>query len=276
MTAPEVAPARLTVGSRPVNWRLMVLVTAWTLNGVGLTVIFLAFLQADVGFDWELFVEAGRRFTDGGLYDWSGPASYRYSPTLAVFLGAIAPIGYLGWTALHFVALLALPRRLALLTLLTFPFWSDVYNGNTMTFVFVAAVTALNGSRMGALAFLTLALLVPRPLMIPIAVWLLWTRRDLVLPFVAIFVLHAGLVLATGWGNEWIVNLVTRGTDDLGNRGDFGPSRLIGLWWYPLGLAAAAWLVRRRHFGFASLAASPYWLSHYFLMLLLEVRPRRR
>jgi hypothetical protein len=259
-----------------VNWRLLGLAVVWTLNTVGLAVILLAFLNADVGFDWILFTEAGSRFAEGGLYDWAGTVSYRYSPVLAAFFAVITPIGYLGWSALHFGALLALPRRMAVFALVAFPFWADVYNGNTMTFVFVAAAAALAGSRAGALAFLALTILIPRPLMLPIAIWLLWKRRELILPFALIFLAHAGLVVASGWGDEWVANLLTRGTDDLANRGDFGPSRLIGLWWYPVGLVVAAWFAMRGRLGLASLAASPYWLSHYFLMLLLEIRPRHR
>lgn len=258
-----------------VNWRLIGLVALWTLNAVGLAVMLLAFLNSDVGFDWILFTEAGRRFGEGGLYDWAETFSYRYSPVLAAFFALVTPIGYLGWSALHFLALLALPRRLAIVALVAFPFWADVYNGNTMTFVFVTAATALAGSRVGAVGFLALTILIPRPLMLPIAAWLLWKRRELLLPFALIFLAHAGLVAASGWGEDWIANLVSRGTDDLANRGDFGPSRIFGLWWYPAGLALAGWLTLSGRLGLASVLASPYSLSHYFLMLLLELRPRK-
>ncbi len=50
--------------------------------------------------------------------------------------------------------------------------------GNTFTFVVVAAAFALRGSRFGALAFLALTALMPRPVQIPLALWLLWTRPD--------------------------------------------------------------------------------------------------
>ena len=83
-----------------------------------------------------------------------GKGRIRYSPLLAYFFAAVTPIGYWGWTALHFVALLGLPRRVALVALVSFPFWQDIYNGGVMTFILVSAVAALSGSRAGTVAFL--------------------------------------------------------------------------------------------------------------------------
>jgi hypothetical protein len=40
----------------------------------------------------------------------------------------------------------------------------------------------------------------------------------------------------------------------------------------PIGLTLAAWLTWRGKLGLASLAASPYWLLHYFLILMLDTR----
>lgn len=264
---------------RAIDWRRFgkraLLVCLAAINAVLLVVVFAGFALAPVAFDWDLFVEAGRRYFDGALYDWEGIASFRYSPLFALAFSAIAPIGFLGWSILHFASLLLLPWRIALVALASAPFWYDVQNGNTMTFVVVAAYHAVEGSRVGTLAFLALALLIPRPLMFPITVWILWQRPRWILPFAALFALHALLVAATGWGPEWIGNLVGRGTDDLANRGDFGPSQLLGIWWWPIGLAAALWFALHGRLGLASLFASPYWLLHYFLTLLLELRGTR-
>ena len=41
------------------------------------------------------------------------------------------------------------------------------------------------------------------------------------------------------------------------------------------GLALAVWLTWQGRLGFASLAASPYWLPHYLLMGLLEAQPNK-
>ena len=161
----------------------------------------------------------------------------------------------------------------ALVTLATFPFWNDVYNGNTMTFVFVAAFWALSGSRVGTFAYLALCLLIPRPLMLPLLGYVLWTRREYLLPFVAMFAVHALAVWATGWGSDWIGNLLRGDAQPLDNPGTFGPSLLLGWWYLPIGLALALWLTMKGRIGLASVAAQPYWLSHYFIMLLLELPP---
>ena len=41
----------------------------------------------------------------------------------------------------------------------------------------------------------------------------------------------------------------------------------------PIGLAIAAYFTLKGRLGWASLFASPYWLLHYGMMLLLELRP---
>ena len=53
---------------------------------------------------------------------------------------------------------------------------------------------------------------------------------------------------------------------------DVGPSRLIGSLWVPIGLVLAAVLTWRGRLGWASLAASPYWLPYYLMMPFLEIR----
>lgn len=234
-----------------------------------------AFYLADVGYDWQIFVEAGRRVTEGGLYDWQGFYTYRYSPILAYLFAVLAPIGYLGWSALHLVALLGMPSRwMALLTVFLWPFWGDLYNGNTMTFVVVAGAAALAGSRIGTGAFLVLALLMPRPLVLPLMAWLLWKGPEWRLPFLVMFAVHAVLVIALGFGPAWMDALLhaTEGVEVA----DFGPAAFIGSLWLPIGLVLAALLTWRGRLGVASLAASPYWLPQYLLMLLLDVVPRRQ
>src|SRR5437773_1431150 len=106
-------------------------------------------------------------------------------------------------------AALALPdRRLALLTLVSWPFWFDFATGNVMVGVLLLAVYALRGSRLAALGFLAMTLLVPRPLMLPVAAWLLWKRPDLRWSALALLVAHSVGVLAVGWGGEWLGRLV--------------------------------------------------------------------
>ena len=257
-----------------VRWRLLGLAALATINGILLIVTLAGFVFADVGGDWyPYWVEAGRRVFGDDLYTWAGEGSYRYSPLLAYFFAAVMPIGYWGWTILHFVALLALPRRVALVAVVSFPFWQDVYNGGVMTFILVAAVAALSGSRIGTVAFLALCLLIPRPLMLPVLAWLLWKRPESRLMLVAVGIVQVMLILASGWGPAWVEALIRVGAQPVGGPADLGPARIIGMAWVPIGLALAAWLTGKGRLGLASLAASPYWLGYYGVMLLLELMP---
>lgn len=253
--------------------RRAALVILGTLNVILLPITLLAFLHADVAVDWDIYVEAGRRYFDGGLYDWGDALPWRYSPLLAPLFAVVAPIGYLGWSLLHLAALATLPWRIALVAMVSAPLWYDLYNGNTMTFVFVAAWHALGGSRAGTVAFFVLALLMPRPVMLPVLAWLLWHRREWIGPFGAMAGTAAVGTLLTGWGPAWIASeLNNLGRDIVG---DLGPSNLIGPWWYPIGFGLAAWITTRGRLGVASFLASGFWSLHYALMLLLELRPPR-
>lgn len=245
----------------------LLLLTDWTM------------LRGGDGADWTIFGEAGRRVAEGGaLYAVEENYAYRYSPLLAHAFGAIHGIGPLAWRLLHVAALatlIPLDRRLALLTLISWPFWFDVEAGNLLTFTFVLAAWALAGRGWATGAFLILALLVPRPLVVPLVVWLLWTQPAWRIPFVALFGVHALGVALTGWGPTWVAALLAS-TAETSSALNFGPSRIIGVAWVPIGLALAAFLTWRGRVGLASLAASPYWLPYYFLMPLLDVRRRPR
>ena len=153
--------------------------------------------------DWIQYVEASRRLAGGELYAVTDTYAYHYSPLLAALFGPLSLIGTMGWRLLHLVAAAAMPTwPMRLLTLASWPFWYDVEAGNLLVFVVLAAAWAFRGSRFASGAFLLLVLLVPRPLMLPVAAWLLWQRPELRLPFVIAFAVHAIAVLATGWGTE--------------------------------------------------------------------------
>ena len=222
--------------------------------------------------DWVQYVEASRRLGGGDLYAVTDTYAYRYSPLLAPVFGLLAPLGTFAWQALHVVAAVALPSwPLRLATLISWPFWYDVQTGNVMVFILLAAAWALTGNRLATGAYFLLAILIPRPLMLPVAAWLLWKRPEWRLPFAAALAAHALAVLATGWGPEWIGTIIAAGRD-AGLPSNVGPSRFIGtLPWLVIGLPLAAWLTRRGRVGFASIAASPYWLPYYLIMPLLEL-----
>jgi hypothetical protein len=221
-------------------------------------------------FDWTNFIEAGERFGTGTLYDIEPPYAFRWSPVAAWLLGFITLMPLWLWQLLHLAALLLIrPWLLAVAVLVSYPFWFDVQTGNVMTFVAVAGLLALRGGRVATAVFLVLTVLIPRPLMIPLAVWLLWKRPETRLPFLAFFAVHAVVVVALGYAADWLTAL-TSVQVELVNAYNFGPSRLIGALWIPIGLALAACLTWRGRLGLASLAISPYWLPYYFLMLILE------
>ena len=145
-----------------------------------------------------------------------------------------------------------------------------------MVFVFVAAAAALRGSNVGILAFLGLALLMPRPLMVPIAAWILWKQPEWRLPTVGLTAAYAALLVATGQAQAWMQVLLGVGGAVAQTSRDIGPGALLGGWWTWIGLGLAIGLTLRGRLGFASLAASPYWLPQYLLMALLELRPRAK
>lgn len=251
------------------------LVTLVTINFLLFTLTGWSMLRGGDGADWTIFVESGRRISAGGdLYAVESDYAFRYSPFFAWAFVVIAPIGATLWRVLHVVAALSLPNRwLALATLFAWPFWFDVEAGNLVAFAFVLAASALVGRGWAIGGFLGLLLLVPRPLMLPVAAWLLWRHPEWRGRFAAMFLVHAIAVGLSGWGPEWIAALAAS-TDEMSSALNFGPSRFIGAAWIPIGLAIAAVLTRRGRLGLASVAASPYWLPYYLLFALLEFRSR--
>jgi hypothetical protein len=225
--------------------------------------------------DWQQYVQASHRFWVGGeLYAITGDYAYRYSPLFAALLTVLVPIGVVGWRLLHLAAAVALPNwPMRVVALASWPFWYDVQTGNTLVFIVLAGAWALRGNRWGTAGFLLLTLLVPRPLMIPVAAWLLWKEPGWRWPFVVGAIFQLVIVAGLGWGNGWLGTLVNASSDAL-LPSNLGPSRFIGQWWVVIGIPLAAWLTVRGRIGWAALAASPYWLPYYLLMPVLELARR--
>jgi hypothetical protein len=253
------------------------LVAVWTANFILVAIMAYGFFVSDAGYDWLIYQEAGRRVFEGGLYAWEGIYAWSYSPLLAYVFAALTPIGFAGWSAAHVLAALALGDRwLTVVTLVSFPFWADVYNGNTMVFVFVAAAWAIRGSAWGTVAYLILCVLMPRPLMVPVLAWILWKRPESRLWFLGLAVTSLAITIGTGHAVAWLDSLVGVPEAVQATSRDIGPSRLIGMaWWIPAAILAVV-LTLRGKVGWASLAASPYWLPQYFLMPMLELFGDRR
>ena len=224
--------------------------------------------------DWNA-IQHGSRLVLAGQSPFQ-EALYRWSP-LAAWLGVpLLAVPYWAWVGLHLVALLALlDPVLIVIGLLAWPFWQDAGLGNVLIFVVVAAYWALRGNRILTWAYVVMCLLMPRPLVVPVLVWLLWTRPALRLWFVALAIASLAGAFVTGYGIDWLTVLVSKSGSDMANPYQVGPSAIVGAVWVPIGLFLALILTWRAQLGLASLAASPYWLPYYLLMGLLDIRPHR-
>jgi hypothetical protein len=251
------------------------IILALAANVIGLATIVIDHERA---FDWDIYVEAAHRFPLGTLYEWDHPYFYRYAPQFAPILGLLTWVGLPAWRVAHFLALAVLPsRRLAVLLLVSYPFWFDVNTGNLMVFVLLAAAWAYRGNGVATAAYLALCVLVPRPIMLPLLVWILWQRPAWRLPFIAIAAVGLLTALPTGYLPEWLGSLFRSGADEIANDFNLSPSRFIGAAWLIVGLPLSAWLIIRGRIGWASMAISPYLLPYWVQMLGLElVQPRDR
>jgi hypothetical protein len=241
-------------------------------NAIGLATIVIDHARP---FDWDNYVEAARRFPLGTMYNWHYPYGYHYAPQLAPVLGALSAMGITAWRVLHLAALPFLPsRKLAVLLLVSYPFWSDINTGNLMIFVLLAATWAFRGNSVATGVYLALCVLIPRPIMLPLLAWLLWQRPAWRLPFAGMAVLVVITAIPTGYLPDWIGSFVASGVRDVANDFNLSPSRFIGPAWLAIGIPLAAWLTIRGRLGWASMAISPYLLPYWVQMLGLElVRP---
>lgn len=201
---------------------------------------------------------------------------YFYSPVLLPVVGAVVWIGPWAWAALHTLALALLwrlgPMTFALFALSAF-MWTDIIVGNFFTFVLVAAAFALRGSHWATLTYIALTLVMPRPVQLPLLLWLLWRRPDSRMGFIALFILHAMLVLVTGEGALWIERMLFS-TRQISADYVLGPGAMVGYAWLIVGLPLAAWLTWRNHPALAGLVVSPYLLPQYLSFALLAAWPR--
>lgn len=244
----------------PLSWRHVALAVYVAIN---LVVIWNTIaLGPEAGADWRLWEAVA---ASENPYRTGAGVPFIWSPVMVPVMSAVVAIGYWPWLALHVASVFLIRSPLLIgLVLVSWAFWFDTAQGNTVTFSLVAGMLALRGSRWGAVAYLALFLLMPRPLMAPLAVWLLWRDRSLWLPFGALLGAHAVAVLASGLASEWIGAMLAYR----------GPAEGIGV---PLllGLPLAAWLTWRGRVGWAGLAISPYLLPQYLVWPLLDQRCTR-
>lgn len=224
--------------------------------------------------DWGFWESSLVRWRDGTLYDSAHGIPFVWSPIAAALLPLVLTLGYLPWAAVHIASVLVLRNRtLIALALLSWPFWIDLAQGNTVTFSVVASVAALRGSRPGAIAYWALLALMPRPMLIPVGVWLLWHHPWTRVPAFAIIAAHTGVVGMIGLLDDWVAAAIHYGST---NEAGVGLARLLGVWGLVLGIPIAGWLTVRGRLGWAGLVMSGYVLPQYLMILLLEaVRPNR-
>ena len=217
-------------------------------------------------FDWRLLYDASRM---ANPYD--HPNGFPYSPLTVVPLQLLTSLGHPAWVALHILALAPL-GRLAPLALISYPFVFDIATGNVMTLVAVTAFLAFRGNRWAELGYLGLVMLMPRPLMAPLALWLLWKRPRTRVPFLIFAAAQGVLVLASGFTDEWLGRLLTLNQIViLDNSVNLSPSQWLGWAWWPIGIALGLVAIWKGRLGLASLAFSPYLYPQYFAMLVLEL-----
>jgi hypothetical protein len=228
--------------------------------------------------DFDIFAGASRLAWSGGdpySVDTCLGCAYRYSPLFAYLFAPVAALGVTFWTGLHLAAIFALPFRIARIVPFLWPFWWDVGVGSNLFFVAVLGYWAMRGKGWAIVAILVVALLIPRPLMVPIVVWLLWHHREARFPFAVLGVGTLAFAYGTGHLSRWMEILTSSGSE-LGVPYNVGPSQIIGLAWVPIGLAIAAWLTWKGRVGWAGLAISPYWLPYYLMMPIIDLQPTRR
>lgn len=233
-------------------------------------------LSPDGGADWRLFEEAVRRFGAGsGEYSPAGDYAFLWSPVAAWLMTPVIAVGILPWRLLHIAAALTLPdRRMTVACFALWPFWFDLDLGNVMTFVLWFAAWGLRGKRWAMIGFLALMLMIPRPLMIPLAMWFLYREPAIRVPFIALFGVHGALVVMSGLALQWI-GVSQAIPEQIGSIFNFAPSRVIGMVWVPIGLTmgVGAWLSGRP--AVACLLVSPYALPYYFLIALADIGHQR-
>lgn len=218
--------------------------------------------------DWQTFSALPDALAEGSVYEATANAApFVWSPVMAIVMVGVVQIGYWPWVAAHIASVLALRDvRMITLTLGSWAFWFDTAGGNTLVFVFVLGLLALRGSQIAAVAYLATLVLMPRPLMLPLALWLLWQRPRLRSSFIVLFGVHAFAVVGLGGGMQWIEAMVTF----RGPGWTVGPTAVLGVWWLLAGIPIAALLAWRGLLGWAGLAMSPYVQPQYFLWPLID------
>lgn len=222
--------------------------------------------QVGVAPDFQQYAGALERLIAGDpLY--VPESQWRYSPVALLTFWPAITLGLAAWTILHVLAVLLIrPWWWAALFGLSWPFWVDVVSGNTVTFVAVAGILAMRGSRVGAYAFWWLTLLIPRPVQLPLALYLAWKRPELRRGFVILTAVNLVLLWIVGQGPEWVAYVIARGAENAGAVFNIHPVADLGMLWLVVGVPVALVLTWRGFPGQAGVVVSPSLLAQYLLM----------
>lgn len=246
------------------TWRSL----AWALYvavNLAVTLVLVRFGEFE---DWEVWRALPAAIGSGTMYQTDTQIPFVWSPVAAYLMAGVALIGYWPWVAVHVVALwfLRFSPWLMVMAAASWSFWVDTVQGSTMTFVLVAGILALRGSRPAGLIYIALCALVPRPIQLPLLLYLLWHDRSLIAPGLAIFAIHTLLVVATGYAGEWATVLLSW---DETARGVHWP-----LWAFVVSAPVAVVLTWRGWVGFAGLLISPYIIPQYWWWPLVDLSRR--
>lgn len=257
---------------RPTDWRFLALAL---LVPVNVLLIYGTMVGFTHGADWGVLEYAARHAGETMLYAErgnEGSGTFVWSPIAAYPLQIVVPMGFVAWRLVLVAGALAMPTwPLRLMVLASWPFWTDIVSGNLLTLIFLSAAWALRGSKLGTVAFLTFAMLIPRPLLLPGVAWILWQRPEWRIPTAILAVAHGVLVLWTGLGPEWVHTLLTTGSGLQGFDLNLSPTRFIGYWWLVIGAPLGVWLFLRGHVGWAGLAISNYVWIYYLYFAFPQV-----
>ena len=108
-----------------------------------------------------------------------------------------------------------------------------------------------------------------RPVQIPMALWLLWTRPDTRWPFALLALVTLAVAAGTGLLGPWLGALMGA-TSEIAAAYSIGPGAVFGNAWLLIGVPLATILAFRGWPATAGLALSPYLLPQYLALGLTE------
>ena len=256
--------------ARGVPWRRLLFVVGFIAINLGMLahpgVRYLMVLPHD----WAAFTELPARVTQGTMYEpgyW-----FVWSPVAAWLLAyVIVPLGYSWSLGLHLASVVLMRSwKFGVLSLLTVPLWVDTIGGNTFVFAFVAGAVALRGGRWGALSYLAICCLMPRPVQAPLALWLLWHRPETRFPFAVMVLATVGMAAWANLLDDWVTVLTALGLSNSDHFANLAPTKVFGSAWLLVGIPAASWLTAQGRPGLAGLMLTPYALPGYVIVLLWD------